>query len=285
MDPDKVTRDYLVKHTFYMIRRYGIRPRRWLGQNFIIEPKFIKEMLDAAGIGKGDVVLEVGAGLGTLTAALAQRCKKVIAVEVDPSLVRVLRKSLQEDNVEIIQADILEYDPPSVDKVVSNVPYSIASPFTEKLLKDIKFKLAALTYQLEFAKRLYARPGYDDYSRLTILANYYASVEPVRVVPPTYFVPRPRVFSELLRIRPREVKPFVVHDEELFFSLVRTLFSQRRRVLRQALRHALRNLGLGESLWKHALDELSDYAPKRIYELAPEEFARISNVIWHLMNS
>jgi len=283
MDLDSITKEELISYTINMMRKYGIRPKRRLGQHFVIEPRLIKEMLMAAEISKNDIVLEVGAGIGTLTQALAEKCKRVIAVEVDRKLIGALNEvAMKEGNVDVVHADILKYKPPSeVNKVISNIPYNISSPFTEMLLKRLNFEVAVITYQLEFARRLYASPGDDNYSRLTILAYYYAEIRPIKVIPPACFFPRPDIFSELVLIKPKEEKPFILSNEEFFFTFVRELFSQRRRVLRHALQHVFKNLNIDTSILPSLERDLSSILRERVEKLDPETLAKISNIIWH----
>ncbi len=286
VDPTEMSRRELIRYTLGMMRRHGIRPKRRLGQNFVVDPRLIKDMIEHASLSKEEVVLEVGAGIGTLTLALAKRCKRVIAVEVDRHLEPALREVANlTGNVEVIIADVMEIELPRVDKVISNIPYSISSPFTEKLLREVDFKLAILTYQLEFARRLYASPGSKEYSRLTVLAYYYAEVQPIRLVPPLAFLPRPKVFSEIVKILPRAEKPFALEDEKFFFDLVRELFSQRRKAMRNALRIALRNLGMSERAAEKTIERMPDITSKRVEELSPEELGEIANYVYRLMNS
>ncbi|PCN49981.1 hypothetical protein B6U99_06830 [Candidatus Geothermarchaeota archaeon ex4572_27] len=141
-------RDELVSYVKGLLRRYGVRPSRRLGQTFTVDPDLLRDMAGYAELSREDVVLEVGAGLGCLTRLLAERAGRVIAVEVDRRLVNALRDELSAySNVEVVEGDFLEMDGFKVDKVVSTVPYSIASPLTFKLLRDVEFKLAVLAYR------------------------------------------------------------------------------------------------------------------------------------------
>ncbi len=243
----------------------------------MVDPNLIRDLIMAADLRAHDVVLEIGAGLGTLTRYLARCSRKVIAIEVDRRLVRVLRDVLREyDNVEVIEGDALDIKWPSVDKVISNIPYSISSPITEKLLSEGKFHTAVLTYQLEFARRLCAKPGSDDYGRITILAYYYAEVELLRVVPRESFIPRPEVLSAIVRMVPKRIR-LQVADEELFFRVVRELFTQRGRTLRKALKVVGRRLGVEECVMTR-IGEVIDLRT-RVEHLRPEDFAVIANII------
>jgi len=228
-----------------------------------------------ASLTEDDVVLEVGAGLGFLTQLLSSKCKKVIAVEVDPKLVSFLRKQLHSlQNVDLIEGDILKISLPIFNKVVSAPPYSISSPLLFRLLER-KFDWAVLILQKEFAERLAASVGSKDYGRLTVTIYYRADVELLDYVPRTMFYPPPDVDSMIVCLKPRD-PPFHVDNEETFFELVRTLFTQRNRKVRNGLISFLRKR---EITGKEAV-ELADstvYSAKRVRELAPEDFGILTN--------
>ncbi len=228
-----------------------------------------------ASLTKDDVVLEVGAGFGFLTQLLSSKCKKVVAVEVDPPLVSFLRKQLQSlQNVELIEGDILKVSLPFFNKVVSAPPYSISSPLLFRLLER-NFDSAVLIFQKEFAERLAASVGTKDYGRLTVTIYYRADVELLDYVPRTMFYPPPDVDSLIVRLKPR-APPFHVENEAIFFELVRTLFTQRNKKVRNALILFLRN----RELSREDAVELADsivYSSKRVRELAPEDFGILTN--------
>jgi 16S rRNA (adenine1518-N6/adenine1519-N6)-dimethyltransferase len=235
----------------------------------------LQRLVSHAFITKDDIVLEVGAGLGFLTQLLSSKCKKVIAVEVDPKIVRILRKQLHSlQNVDLIEGDILKVSLPPFNKVVSAPPYSISSPLLFRLLER-NFDWAVLILQKEFAERLAASVGSKDYGRLTVTIYYRADVELLDYVPRTMFYPPPDVDSMMVRLKPRG-SPFQVDDEETFFELVRTLFTQRNKKVRNALIPFLRKRGING---KEAV-ELADstiYSAKRVRELAPEDFGILTN--------
>lgn len=152
------------------------------GQHFLVDQRVLAGIVEFAELGPGDVVLEIGAGTGNLTRALSKHADKVIAIEKDPNLARQLNYTINTDNVEIIHADALKIEFPPFNKVVSNLPYQISSPITFKLFK-YKFDFAILMYQHEFAKRIVAKPGTKDYSRLTVTTQYFAQTKLLFKVP------------------------------------------------------------------------------------------------------
>jgi 16S rRNA (adenine1518-N6/adenine1519-N6)-dimethyltransferase len=233
-----------------------------------------------ASITEDDVVLEVGAGLGFLTRLLSSECKKVVAVEVDSNIVRILRDQLRGlKNVELIEGDILKVSIPPFNKVVSAPPYSISSPLLFRLLEN-SFDWAVLILQKEFAERLAASVGSKDYGRLTVNVYYRAEVELLDPVPRTMFYPPPDVDSMMVRLKPRN-PPFPVEDETIFFELVRTLFTQRNKKVRNSLIPFLRKREISR---KDAVELANStvYSNKRVRELAPEDFGILANELQKL---
>ena len=265
----------LLQRAKHLLRLYSLFPKKRLGQHFTVNSDMLQRLVSHASITKDDIVLEVGAGLGFLTQLLSSKCKKVISVEVDPKIVRILRKQLHSlQNVDLIEGDILTVSLPPFNKVVSAPPYSISSPLLFRLLER-KFDWAVLILQKEFAERLAASVGSKDYGRLTVTIYYRADVELLDYVPRTMFYPPPDVDSMMVRLKPRG-SPFQVDDEDTFFELVRTLFTQRNRKVRNGLIPFLRKR---EITGKEAV-ELADstiYSAKRVRELAPEDFGILTN--------
>lgn len=234
-------------------------------------------MISYADLGKNDVVLEVGAGLGFLTRLLSPNCKKVVAVEVDPKLASLLHAQLHNlPNIELTQGDILTSDIPSFNKVVSTPPYSISSPLLFWLLKK-PFNLAVLAFQEEFAKRLTATVGSRDYSRLTVAVYYRAEVELLDHVSKSSFYPSPDVDSIIVRLKPKPA-PFKVKNEKAFFELVQIVFTQRNKKLRNAVLSYIVKQGLSKDKAQRFADGLT-FHDKRVRELAPEDFGALSNEI------
>jgi len=274
-----------------LLREFNIRPKKSLGQNFLVSDALLKAITSAAEIDKKDTILEIGAGLGTLTRVLAQKAKRVIALEIDERLLPPLRQVLQGyPNVEIVQGDILKIDLVQLlagsreaskevnYKVVANLPYYIASHLLRHLLEHpLKPRLLVVTVQREVAERLVATPG--EMSLLSISVQFYGRPRIVTRAPATAFYPSPKVASAVVRLDVYEEPPAEVDDVEAFFSLVRAGFSQRRKYLKNSLPQglglsvdqvtsALRRAGIKESLRPQALS-VEGWA--RLYrELAPK---------------
>jgi len=273
----------------WLLREFDIRPKKSLGQNFLVSDALLRAITSAAEIDKKDTVLEIGAGLGTLTRALAEKAQRVIALEIDERLLFPLRQVLQDyPNVEVVQGDILKIDlaqllaspgeaPKEVNyKVVANLPYYITSHLLRHLLENpLKPQLLVVTVQREVAERLVATPG--KMSILSVSVQFYGRPRIVARAPARAFYPSPQVASAVVRIDLYEEPLAEVDDVEAFFSLVRAGFAQRRKYLKNSLPQglglsadqvtsALRRAGIEESLRPQALS-VEDWA--RLYrELA-----------------
>jgi 16S rRNA (adenine1518-N6/adenine1519-N6)-dimethyltransferase len=269
----------LLKRAKHLLRLYEVSPKKRLGQNFAVDLGMLQRFVSHASLTEDDVVLEVGPGFGFLTRFLSSKCKKVIAVEIDPQLVSFLRTQLHSlKNIELIEGDILKISLPSFNKVVSAPPYSISSPLIFRLLEQ-QFDWAVLILQKEFAERLAASVGTKDYGRLTVNVYYRAEVELLEVVPRTMFYPPPDVDSMMVHLKPR-AHPFHVDDEKTFFALVRTLFTQRNRKVRNGLisfLHQQHGLTGKEAV---GLADSTIYSKKRVRELAPEDFGILANELF-----
>jgi 16S rRNA (adenine1518-N6/adenine1519-N6)-dimethyltransferase len=272
----------MLNQTLSTLRRYDIRPSKRAGQHHVVDPTVLDKIVDHARLSREDVVLEIGAGIGNLTRLLAQRAGKVISIERDRRFVKILREQLRGlSNVQIIYGDALRIELPKFNKVVANLPYGISSDITFRLLEH-KFELAVLMYQQEFAERMVAKPGSDDYSRLTVNTYYRARVELLGEVPPEAFVPQPKVTSAIVRLSPRE-PPFKVSDEKIFFDVVRALFQHRRQRVRNALCHSFdevfpkRHLSKSERRLFVDKNIPKEIAEARVMDLEPEKFGAIAD--------
>jgi 16S rRNA (adenine1518-N6/adenine1519-N6)-dimethyltransferase len=263
------------------LRKRGIWLQRRIGQHLVIDQAVLERMVGYAEIREKDVVLEIGTGTGNLTRLLAQRAKKVITLERDSKLLSFAKERIRRSNVEFILGDALKIEFPHFNKVVANLPYSISSEITFKLLNQ-GFELAVLMYQLEFARRLMAFPGSEDYGRLTINVYYRATAEILEEVPSEAFFPQPKVSSAIVRLRCRK-PPFEVKSEEMFFRVTNALFQHRRQRVRNALYRSFHtlfpDLELGKRERRKTVDEVlpKELAVAHVSHLTPEQIGRIAN--------
>lgn len=226
-----------------MLDKHGLAPRRAFGQNFVVDANMVRKIARLADVGAGDFVLEIGAGLGSLTLALAETGANVVAVEIDNGLVEVLRANTKQlANVEVMHADALQLDwQPLLAKsmhwhVVANLPYNIATIIVADLLDGIaEVKHMLVMVQSEVGDRLVARAGAEAYGAVSVKVDYWASSKIVGQVPPSVFFPQPRVESSLVEIRRRNTPGVEGVVAKELFSLVRAGFAKRRKMLRRAL--------------------------------------------------
>jgi len=223
-----------------LLDQSGLAPRRDLGQNFVADANTVRRIASLAGVGHGDHVVEIGAGLGSLTLALADTGAQVTAVEVDAGIVPVLRHVVADNsNVTVVEADAMRADWDALLAaserwtLVANLPYNVATPLVCDLLDDVPAVASMLVMvQREVADRFAAPPGNKQYGAVSVKIAYWATARVVGHVPASVFVPRPNVESALVRIDRRE-PPSV--DRQVLFTLVRTAFGQRRKMLRRSL--------------------------------------------------
>lgn len=277
-----------------IINQYGIKPRKKLGQSFLLDINIIRKIAAAANISSEDIVLEIGAGIGVLTEEIAKKARKVIAVELDKDLAGLLKEKLgQYNNVEVHCGDILKFDFKSIAqrynakiKVIGNVPYNISTPLIFYLLS---FRLVIadfiLMLQKEVVDRLAALPNSKSYGVPSVILQMHASVEKIFNVPSTCFYPRPKVESAVIKGDFRE-KPFVPLDDEEFFSrLVKAAFAQRRKMLMNNLKRAKLLEDLTEAALKRALSSADIDGKRRGETLTLTEFGQLSNILKNTKNN
>lgn len=235
-----------------LLERHGLSPRRTLGQNFVVDPNTVRRIARLAEVSANDVVVEIGAGLGSLTAALAETGAHVVAIEVDRGIVPVLREQMgAHSNVEVHEADAMQLDwvafiadvnarlgrPHDAGvTVVANLPYNIATPLVADLLDLVpRVHSMLVMVQAEVGERFCAKPGTAAYGAVSVKVAYWARAEIVGSVPPTVFLPRPKVDSVLVRITRHDEPAADVVDADALFALVRAGFAKRRKMLRSAL--------------------------------------------------
>lgn len=277
------------------------RPKKQLGQNFLTNPEVLKIIVEAGELTDTDTVIEIGAGLGCLTDVIAQRAKRVIAVEVDELLYKALAarfgaacepklapQTSTDSRVQLFNDDILKLELNSLlsdstgnatttFKVIANLPYSITTPILWKLLSHHKeIHSCVLMMQKEVAERIVAGPGGKDYGALTIGVAYRADTALISTLSPENFYPAPKVDSALLKLTMRENPKVEVDDEELFFKIVRTAFRTRRKMLKNTLTRG--RLAPAEVL-AAAFEELGIAPQRRPETLDITEFAALTNFL------
>jgi 16S rRNA (adenine1518-N6/adenine1519-N6)-dimethyltransferase len=249
------------------------KPNRRLGQHFLINNDLQKKLIRYASLKNDDIVLEVGPGNGDLTSLIAETAGKVIAVERDPRLVKLLRERFHtQDKVEVIEGDVLKSQLPSFNKIVSNLPYYISSKFM-LLLTKMTFELGVFTLQKEFVQRLLAKNGSPDYGRITVAVQHKMDVNMLDPVPRQSFYPKPKVDSVIVTMNPKP-HPHDLRDESLFYELVRELFTQRRKRVKKVLAHYLESrIGISDGNIIEKLNPVNS----RVCDMTVEEFEELSN--------
>lgn len=259
-----------------LLARYGVKGGSH-DQHFLIDEDVLDLIAEAANLSENDQVLEIGGGIGNLTERLLEKTGKVIVIEYDPYLVEVLNDRFgSKENFEIIHGDAVKVDLPPFNKVVANLPYSISSPITFRLLKH-GFDLAVLMYQYEFAKRMISPSGSKEYGRLSVGIQHYADADIIVKIPPSAFSPQPEVWSAVIRLEPHE-SPYPVKDEEFFLKLVEAAFSQRRKKLKNAISRSFPS-EKKQYILSHLPESVIN---KRAEELSPDDFASLANLILEL---
>ena len=264
-----------------LLKKYSIRPSKRKGQSFLFNKQIAREIVDRAELTPDDSVLEIGGGLGVLSELIATKTKHLFVIEIDENLVRALRDLLKQfNNVTIIHGDALVETLPDVDKVISNLPYSISSEITFRLLKELDFDEAILMFQREFAQRLLATPCTANYSRLTVGVSYLAEVEELFDVKARNFQPVPAVDSTVLRLRHRSTGLFA-KDPDLFFLMIRGIYSYPNKQLRKALKIWFKQIGNERVHVDTLLDRVSDRVSEkeRLRCISLETLIRITDEI------
>lgn len=271
----------LREETEFILKKYGLRANKKLGQNFLINEEIINQIIEKADVNKNDTIIEIGPGLGSLTAKLLENANKVIAIELDSNMSNILKERFcLYDNFELIENDVLKvnlneiiekYD--SV-KVVANLPYYITTPIIMKLLEErLKLKSITVMVQKEVGERFCAVPNSKEYGAITISINYYTKPEIIIDVPKDNFEPMPEVDSCVIKLDVRDVPPVELKNEKDFFNLIKAGFSQRRKTIN----NSLAGMGISKEKIKNVLEKLGIDSKLRAENLTMEQFADISN--------
>ena len=225
------------KYTIEVLQKYNFAFQKRFGQNFLIDTHVLDKIIDSAQITKDDFVLEIGPGIGTMTQYLAEAAREVAAVEIDTTLIPILKDTLKDwDNVTVINNDILKVDIRKLAleknqgrpiKVVANLPYYITTPIIMGLFENqVPIDSITIMVQKEVADRMQVGPGTKDYGALSLAVQYYAKPQIVANVPPNCFMPRPKVGSAVIRLERYAKPPVEVNDEKLMFRIIRASFNQ-----------------------------------------------------------
>lgn len=264
----------------YICKRFDIKMSKKLGQNFLIKRGIVDEIVHAAELTVGELVLEVGPGIGTLTQGLAQSGADVTAIELDRRLLEVLDTTLASyDNVRIIHGDVLKLDVPTIMnhkpfKVVANLPYYITTPIIMSLLESkLPIERLVVMVQKEVALRMIAKPGTKDYGALSVAVQYYTEPDIVLDVPPKSFLPAPAVTSSVIRCVLRDKPPVDVIDEKLFFRVVKAGFAQRRKTFS----NTMKTTGLTRDRIEELLAKANIDGQRRGETFTLQDFADVAN--------
>lgn len=270
-----------------LLQRHGFRFSKSMGQNFLTAAWVPQQIAAESGITAADGALEIGPGVGCLTAELAKTAGRVTAIELDERLRGVLGETLADfDNVSVVFADALKADLPAICaetlgerpwKVCANLPYNVTTPLITAFLEAGCFESVTVMIQKEVAQRLCAAPGTGEYGAFSVLVQWYAEPKLLFDVPPHCFVPQPKVTSAVVRMDRRAAPPVSVDDEKLFFRTVRAAFAQRRKTLSNALRSGFSELD--RAAIESAMEETGLPPAVRGETLSIAQFAALSNAL------
>ena len=281
----------ILEDTQFIMKKYKIKANKSLGQNFLISQNVVDKIVESSNITKEDLVIEIGPGLGTLTKELLEKAGKVICIELDKKMIKILndRFSMYK-NFELIHGDVLkarlneiikdekEKNGFKKAKIVANLPYYITTPIVMKLLEDrLDLETITVMVQKEVADRLIATPGEKDTGAITYSVYYYATSEAILEVPNDSFIPEPEVTSKVIKLTIRKEPPVEVKSRGVMFKIIKSAFMQRRKTLLNALTNTKVFMSKEEGI--EILKELNLDENIRAEKLTLEDFAQITNKI------
>ena len=279
----------ILEDTKFIMKKYHIKANKSLGQNFLIDDKVVEQIITKSCVNEHDLVIEIGPGLGTLTKFLLEKAKKVICIELDKKMIKILEDRFTlYNNFELLHNDILKVDLNSIIKkekensditgvkIVANLPYYITTPIIMKLLEEqLDLESITVMVQKEVADRLIATPGSKDTGAITYSVYYYANSEAILEVPKDSFIPEPEVTSKVIRLQIRKVPPVEVKSKKVMFKIIKSAFMQRRKTLLNALSNTKVFLNKEEGL--AILKKLNLPDDIRAEKLTLQDFANITN--------
>lgn len=277
------------KNTIAILQKYNFNFQKKFGQNFLIDTNILEKIINACNITDKDCILEIGPGIGTMTQYLAKNAREVVTVEIDKALIPILEETLSDfNNVTIINQDILKVDIGQIVeeknggrpvKVAANLPYYITTPIIMGLLEShVPIESITVMVQKEVADRMQTGPGTKDYGALSLAVQYYVKPEVIVQVPPSCFMPKPKVGSTVIQLIKHPIPPVSVRDERFMFALIRASFNQRRKTLVNGLSNAA-ELGLIKEKVAAALETMGLPGTVRGEALSLEEFAALSDLL------
>ncbi|MGM0409878.1 MAG: 16S rRNA (adenine(1518)-N(6)/adenine(1519)-N(6))-dimethyltransferase RsmA [Bacillota bacterium] len=276
-----------------ILKNYNIRLNKRLGQNFLVDTNIIEKIIEGAEIKGNETIVEIGPGIGSLTEYVLKEIDsgKLIVIEKDNRFIKILNDLFLSDKLEIINDDVLNVDwnnllkdDKSV-KVVANLPYYITTPVIMGLLEsDFKFESLLFMVQKEVAERMAADPGSKKYGSLSVASQYYSEVEIIHEVPSSVFIPKPKVDSAIIRLKQYENIPYSTLDEDFFFAIVKAIFQQRRKNIKNGLTKAA-EINLAKELVLEALAECNIDRRIRGEKLEIEKMVELSNSLKRNLNS
>ncbi len=279
----------ILEDTKFIMKKYHIKANKSLGQNFLIDDKIVEQIITKSCVNEHDLVIEIGPGLGTLTKFLLEKAKKVICIELDKKMIKILEDRFTlYNNFELLHNDILKVDLNSIIKkekensditgvkIVANLPYYITTPIIMKLLEEqLDLESITVMVQKEVADRLISTPGSKDTGAITYSVYYYATSEAILEVPKDSFIPEPEVTSKVIRLQIRKVPPVEVKSKKVMFKIIKSAFMQRRKTLLNALSNTKVFLNKEEGL--AILKKLNLPDDIRAEKLTLQDFANITN--------
>lgn len=268
-----------------IVKHFNFKFSKNLGQNFLVSEDVLSNIMDGAGLNAGTCAMEIGPGIGTLTAEMAKRCKRVVSIELDDNLIPVLAETLSNyDNIKVVHGDALKLNFNELIKneelknikLVANLPYYVTTPIITKIFEEKTIiESIIVMIQKEVGDRIVAKPGTKEYGSLSLLCQYYSEPSKICSVPPSSFIPAPKVDSIVIRMDIRRTPAVEVVDEKLFFNIIRLSFNMRRKTLW----NSMKPLGLGEENLRKAFESANIDPIRRGETLSIQEFGEFSNIV------